>query len=137
MLVCTAKSLIDFKREKTLIREADSMSDFASWKPSRRSSVFIRDLTRIKNLEIFILGVVLLLIAFVRFNPRFEYQWDDSSYIIAAKAYLHGQGFVYANDPRMPPAIERPRRSGAAAAGRGLPASCPNLSGGRPPPAPW
>ena len=84
------------------------MSDFASWKPSRRSSVFIRDLTRIKNLEIFILGVVLLLIAFVRFNPRFEYQWDDSSYIIAAKAYLHGQGFVYANDPRMPPAIERP-----------------------------
>lgn len=60
------------------------------------------------RLHLTILGIVFLSIGILRFNPRFEYQWDDSSYVIAAKAYLHGQGFVYANDPRMPPAIERP-----------------------------
>jgi hypothetical protein len=54
-----------------------------------------------------ILVAALLFSAVIRFDPRFEYDWDDSSYVIAAQAYLHGNGLTYENDPAAPLAIER------------------------------
>ncbi len=66
-----------------------------------------KDQSRLKVILSALLVGVLLVSAAIRFDPRFEYDWDDSSYVIAAQAYLHGHGLTYENDPAAPLAIER------------------------------
>gem|GEM_PF-6532800 len=68
---------------------------------------FFKDQSRVKVILSALLVGVLLVSAVVRFDPRFEYDWDDSSYVIAAQAYLHGHGLTYENDPAAPLAMER------------------------------